>query len=153
MRSNNLLLTLVASLMVALPFVPSNTVAFRFGGGGGQRQQRQQVVPAHEPEVDLYADLGLDEDATEKEIKKAYRKLSLKYHPDHSKGDAEAAGKFMKISDAYGVLGNEEKKFLYDMGGMEAVAQAGSGGQDQQMGGFFGGLFGGGGRQRGNRGM
>jgi len=71
----------------------------------------------------LYEVLGVDEDATVKEIKKAYRKLSIKYHPDRNQGDEESAKKFQEISEAYEILNDEEKKFLYDAGGMAMVKE------------------------------
>ncbi|CAK9017309.1 DnaJ homolog subfamily A member 4 (MmDjA4), partial [Durusdinium trenchii] len=87
-------------------------------------------------------------DATDKEIKQAYRKLSLKFHPDRNSGDAEAADKFREVSFAYEILSSEDKKFLFDQGGMALLKEAeedGKGGDDM-FGGFFGGM------NRGNRG-
>ena len=63
----------------------------------------------------FYYLLGISETASADEIKKAYRKLSLKYHPDKNNGDPECVGKFQKISEAYETLGNAEKKSQYDM--------------------------------------
>ncbi|MFW6099712.1 MAG: DnaJ domain-containing protein, partial [Thermodesulfobacteriota bacterium] len=68
---------------------------------------------------DYYKILGLTRSASSGEIKKAYRKLALKYHPDHNKGDAAAEAKFKDISEAYAVLSNPEKKKQYDMFGAE----------------------------------
>ena len=70
-------------------------------------------------EDDLYEILGVDESATDREIKSAYRKLSLKHHPD--KGGDEAI--FKKVSQAYEVLYDGEKRALYEAGGMEAVSK------------------------------
>jgi DnaJ-class molecular chaperone len=63
----------------------------------------------------FYDLLGIPETANAEEIKKAYRKLSLKYHPDKNNGDPECVSKFQKISEAYETLGNAEKKSQYDM--------------------------------------
>ena len=66
-------------------------------------------------ELDYYQILGVDRNATLEQIKKAYRKLALKYHPDKAKGDKrEAEEKFKKISEAYAVLSNPEKRRQYD---------------------------------------
>ncbi|MCD6262092.1 MAG: J domain-containing protein [Deltaproteobacteria bacterium] len=70
-------------------------------------------------EKDYYKILGVSKSATPEEIKKAYRKLALKYHPDRNKGDASAEEKFKEISEAYAVLCDPEKKKQYDMFGSE----------------------------------
>ena len=64
--------------------------------------------------MDYYETLGVAKTATGDEIKKAYRKLALKYHPDKNEGDKEAEEKFKKISEAYAVLSDPEKKQQYD---------------------------------------
>jgi curved DNA-binding protein len=63
---------------------------------------------------DYYRELGVSRDASADEIKKAYRKLAVKYHPDKNKGDKSAEEKFKKISEAYAVLSDPEKKKQYD---------------------------------------
>ena len=63
---------------------------------------------------DYYKTLGVGKNATDEEIKKAYRKLAMKYHPDHSKGDKAAEEKFKTISEAYAVLSDKEKRQQYD---------------------------------------
>ena len=63
---------------------------------------------------DYYNILGVDKNAGEKEIKKAYRKLATQYHPDKTKGDKAAEEKFKEISEAYQVLGNADKRKQYD---------------------------------------
>lgn len=63
---------------------------------------------------DYYKILGIDKKASAAEIKKAYRKLALKYHPDKTKGDKALEGKFKKISEAYAVLSDPEKRNQYD---------------------------------------
>ncbi len=64
--------------------------------------------------TDYYKILGVDRNASESEIKKAYRKLAMKYHPDHTKGDKQAEEKFKEISEAYAVLSDKEKRKQYD---------------------------------------
>ncbi len=66
------------------------------------------------PEKDYYKMLGVDKKAGAEEIKKAYRKLAMKYHPDHTKGDKSAEEKFKEISEAYAVLSDKEKRQQYD---------------------------------------
>ena len=63
---------------------------------------------------DYYKILGVDKNAGADEIKKAYRKLALKYHPDKTKGDKTLEDKFKKISEAYAVLSDPEKRNQYD---------------------------------------
>ncbi|MCJ8501775.1 DnaJ C-terminal domain-containing protein [Desulfatitalea alkaliphila] len=65
-------------------------------------------------ENDYYKILGVDKNASSADIKKAYRKLAMKYHPDHAKDDKAAEDKFKKISEAYAVLSDEEKRKQYD---------------------------------------
>jgi curved DNA-binding protein len=64
--------------------------------------------------TDYYKTLGIDKNASDSDIKKAYRKLAMKYHPDHTKGDKTAEEKFKKISEAYAVLSDPEKRKQYD---------------------------------------
>jgi len=63
---------------------------------------------------DYYNILGVDKNSTQDQIKKAYRKLAVKYHPDKNQGDTDAENKFKEISEAYEVLGDEKKKSSYD---------------------------------------
>ncbi|ETR71672.1 MAG: curved DNA-binding protein [Candidatus Magnetoglobus multicellularis str. Araruama] len=63
---------------------------------------------------DYYKELGVNKNASDSDIKKAYRKLAMKYHPDHTKGDKTAEDKFKRISEAYAVLSDKEKRQLYD---------------------------------------
>ncbi len=65
---------------------------------------------------DLYAILGVSKSAGADEIKKAYRNLAFKYHPDRNPGDSEAEAKFKEVNAAYSVLGDESKRKQYDMG-------------------------------------
>ncbi len=72
---------------------------------------------------DYYQLLGVKKGASEDEIKKAYRKLAMKYHPDHTKGDKAAEEKIKKISEAYAVLSDKEKRKEYDTFGAEGFRQ------------------------------
>ncbi|UCD77961.1 MAG: J domain-containing protein [Desulfobacterales bacterium] len=72
---------------------------------------------------DYYQILGVKKDASQEEIKKAYRKLAMKYHPDHTKGDKGSEEKFKKISEAYAVLSDKEKRKEYDTFGSEGFRQ------------------------------
>lgn len=72
---------------------------------------------------DYYKLLGVKKSATAEEIKKAYRKLAMKYHPDHAKGDKSAEEKFKKISEAYAVLSDKEKRQQYDTYGSSGFQQ------------------------------
>lgn len=103
---------------------------------------------------DYYEVLGVDRNATAEEIKKAYRKMAIKYHPDKNPGNKEAEEKFKEAADAYSVLGNEEKRKRYDQFGDAGVGSAassggfGGSGMDiddifSQFGDIFGGHFGG----------
>ena len=118
---------------------------------------------------DYYEVLGVSKSASADEIKSAYRKLAMKYHPDRNPGDEEAKAKFQEASEAYEVLSNDEKRQRYDQFGHQGV-NFGPGGfdfgrdfshfQDIDLGdilnsvfggglggGAFGGMFGGGRRQ------
>lgn len=72
---------------------------------------------------DYYKMLGVKRDASNADIKKAYRKLAMKYHPDHAKGDKKAEEKFKKISEAYAVLSDKEKRRQYDTFGSTGFQQ------------------------------
>ncbi len=89
---------------------------------------------------DYYQILGVTKQASETEIKKAYRKLALQYHPDRNKGDKELEKKFKEVTKAYEVLSDSSKRQTYDQFGEAAFEQGGQG-----AGGPFGGFGGQGG--------
>jgi len=103
---------------------------------------------------DFYKILGVNKQATTKQIKSAYRKLAKEMHPDKNRDDPNANEKFQDISAAYEVLSDKEKREVYNRGGEEALKDnGGGGGGDDPFGDFFGGGFGsffgfGGGRQQ-----
>lgn len=110
---------------------------------------------------DYYEVLGVARDTDDKEIKRAYRKLAMKYHPDRNPDDAEAEAKFKEATEAYDVLMDANKRAAYDQFGHAGVdGQGGAGGFGGGGGSFsdifgdvFGDIFGGGGgRGRSNRG-
>jgi len=111
---------------------------------------------------DYYAVLEVSKDASERDIKKAYKKLAMKYHPDRTKGDKVKEETFKEIQEAYEVLKDDQKRAAYDQYGHAAFEQGGQGGGGFGGGGFgqdfgdiFGDIFGGGGgrgRQRQQRG-
>lgn len=115
---------------------------------------------------DYYEVLGVDRNADAATIKKAYRKLAVKYHPDKNPGDKEAEDKFKELGEAYEALSDPDKRAAYDRYGHQAFAGPGGGGRggfhdpmdifSQIFGGSFGGGFedifgGGGGRKRGGK--
>jgi molecular chaperone DnaJ len=113
---------------------------------------------------DYYEILGVDKGASKDEIKKAYRKIAIKYHPDKNPGDEQAENKFKEAAEAYEVLSSDEKRAKYDQFGHAGMGGGGFGGGSMNMedifsqfGDIFGGgspfesFFGGGGRGGGRR--
>lgn len=103
---------------------------------------------------DFYKVLGVSKDVSAADLKKAYRKLARKYHPDSNPGNAAAEAKFKEISEAHSVIGDPEQRKEYDavraMGGGARFTAPGQGGQQGGFDDVFGGMFGGGGaRQQG----
>ncbi len=102
---------------------------------------------------DYYEVLGVDKNASPEDLKKAYRKLALKYHPDRNPDDKEAEEKFKEAAEAYSVLSDPEKKARYDQfghAGVDGAGGFGGGGMNMndifsQFGDLFGDFFGGGG--------
>ncbi|MCC5832044.1 MAG: molecular chaperone DnaJ [Chlamydiales bacterium] len=125
--------------------------------------------------MDYYEVLGISKGCSQEEVKKAYRKMALKYHPDKNPGDAEAEARFKEVSEAYEVLNDPKKREMYDRYGKEGVfagagapgggahgfgsmedalrtfmdAFGGGGGGESIFETLFGGAFGGGGREGG----
>ena len=108
---------------------------------------------------DYYDVLGVEKGASDADIKKAFRRIAMKYHPDRNPDGADAEDKFKEAQEAYEILGDEEKKAAYDRFGHAGVdGQSGGGGGGGGFGGgnfsdvfgdVFGDIFGGGGRGRG----
>ena len=85
---------------------------------------------------DYYELLGVSRTASAEEMKKAYRKLAMQYHPDRNPGDKVAESKFKEISEAYEILRDEQKKAAYDRFGHQAFENGGPGNSQQGRGGF-----------------
>ena len=90
---------------------------------------------------DYYETLGVSKGASKDDLKKAYRKLAVKHHPDKNPGDKAAEQKFKDISEAYGILSDDQKRAAYDQLGHSAF-QSGGGGRRQPSGQGFGGFEG-----------
>ncbi|TPP53188.1 DnaJ domain family protein [Leishmania donovani] len=92
-------------------------------------------------ETDLYDELGISPDATEPQIRSAYRRKALQYHPDKNSGDPAAAEKFKKVAEAYEILSDAERRKQYDTFGRNGLGSA-AGGSGGVPGGGFGSSFG-----------
>ncbi len=105
---------------------------------------------------DFYEVLGLESNASDKDIKRAYKRLAMKHHPDRNQGDKGSEDKFKEIKEAYEVLSDEQKRAAYDQYGHAAFEQGGMGGGggfggadfSDIFGDVFGDIFGGGRRQQ-----
>ena len=87
-------------------------------------------------ETRFYDILGVSPSADDSQLKKAYRKLAMKWHPDKNPDDAKAQEKFKEISEAYGILSDKEKRSTYDNYGEQGLKEGGGG-----RGGFGGPSF------------
>ena len=89
---------------------------------------------------DYYDILGIAKSASDSEIKAAYRKLAMKYHPDRNPNNSEAEKKFREVTESYEVLKDKEKKSAYDQFGHAAFSQGNSSSGGQGFGGFGSGF-------------
>ncbi len=105
---------------------------------------------------DYYEVLGVKKDADEREIKKAYKRLAVKYHPDRNQDENDTGENFKEVKEAYEILTDPQKRAAYDQYGHAAFEQGGMGGGGADFtdifGDVFGDIFGGGRRQRASRG-
>ncbi len=114
------------------------------------------------PKRDYYEVLGVEKNASAEEIKRAYRRMAIKYHPDKNPGNKEAEAKFKECAEAYEVLSDPDKRKQYDQFGHEGLRGQGMHDFSRMnvedifsmfgFDDFFGGIFGGGGRRRGGGG-
>ena len=125
------------------------------------------MATANVTKVDYYEVLSVSRDANDQELKTAYRKLAMQYHPDRNPNNPEAEEKFKECGEAYSVLSDADKRAAYDRYGHAAFQNGGggagpfgggfSGGNAQDLGDIFGDLFGemfnmgGNGRQQASR--
>src|SRR5258708_2596624 len=92
--------------------------------------------------ADFYEILGVPRNASEAEVKSAYRKLALKHHPDRNPGDKEAEEKFKQAAEAYSILGDADKRERYDRYGHAGISGAGGAGFDPTIFSDFGDILG-----------
>ena len=107
---------------------------------------------------DYYEVLGINRDSSESDLKKVYRRLAMKFHPDKNPDDPEAENRFTEVKEAYEVLSNPEKRAIYDQYGHAGLDQqpggrgaSGFGGFSDSFGDIFGDIFGGGRGRGGGR--
>ncbi|CAG0904784.1 unnamed protein product, partial [Darwinula stevensoni] len=119
----------------------------------------QTAQPSAEAKKDYYEVLGVNKDASEEDIKKAYRKLAMKYHPDRNPDNPKAEEQFKEAKEAYEMLSDDQKRAAYDQYGHAGVdpnmgagaGGFGAGGFSDAFGDIFGDIFGGGRGQGGQR--
>ena len=126
---------IMALLLITMLMTSSDDM---FGSSTGFNQVRA------EENRDFYKILGIPRSAKEKEIKKAFKKMSMKYHPDKNKGDEGAMKKYQDITAAYDALSDAERRRKYDQYGEEGLNKPDRGGGGDPFD-FFGDFFGGGG--------
>lgn len=113
-------------------------------------------------EKDLYKILGVDRNATKEDIKKGYRKMAAKHHPDRNPGDEAAQERFKEVKRAYDILSDDQRRAIYDRHGYDAAAGTGggpggfgfgfgNGGFDDTLSDIFSSIFSGGGRSQSGR--
>ena len=96
------------------------------------------MATANVTKVDYYEVLSVSRDASDSELKTAYRRLAMQYHPDRNPDDPSAEEKFKECSEAYSVLSDAEKRAAYDRYGHAAFQNGGGGGSPFAGGGFSG---------------
>ena len=130
----NIVSKLMVALMLMVLLISSPDDGFGSGSGG--------LALVRAENRDFYKILGIPRSAKEKEIKKAFKKMSIKYHPDKNKGDEDAMKKYQDITAAYDALSDAERRRKYDQYGEEGLNKPDGGGRDPFD--FFGDFFGGG---------
>ena len=121
---------------VRLVLVGRRPLTAKIRGSNPLRGTRQRYNYYHVMPKDFYETLGVNKNASEDEVKRAYRKLAQKYHPDRNKGDKSTEQRFKEINAAYEVLSDKQKRQQYDQFGSSAFE---GGGQGFPGGGFQGG--------------
>ena len=92
--------------------------------------------------MEYYEALGIDKNSDQGEIKKAYRKAAMKYHPDKNPGNKQAEEKFKLLNEAYSVLSDPDKKSVYDVYGKAGISKGGNPNPNQNHNDIFNDIFG-----------